>query len=246
MSQPRGAQFATNPQRGANPRCNGPQRKKWIDRNQGVDKIAQFCKETPLQGHKGDRPPTVYDKGRDTELSISAYWIHGIAMSENDCNHDLRTALDGCDQPGPITNPRNTKFGGSYTNYHGVVWVLTPNVIPTVFPPDAIAPDGTRIDPKCTDYGGLVMKEWLSKAAEAYCIEGHQLYDYDYHFNWRDKRDAFISMTAKLIPDEDLVYKQGKPICRATKDWTPGKMRRTDCKEAFGMMAEMNCKLRAS
>lgn len=230
---PKGATFEIAPYYGANPRCNGNKYKKWVDREVGNDKIMQFCKESSLRGEKGSRPSTVYNKGRNTELSITAYWTRDNPISFDDCVWQLQVALDNCDGNDPINNPLNNKYGGTFTN-QGLVMVLTPNVEePPTFPPDAIAPDGSEIIPQCGG-GHENSEDDLMKGAEEFCKDGHEFYTYEYHSNPKPL-DIILKYTASPI-DQDDVYKQGSPVCRRTQDWQPGRIRAQDCKDAIRAM----------
>lgn len=135
----------------------------------------------------------------------------------------------------PINNPSDRKFGGMYINPKGVVFSVVPTAELPTFPPDEIAPDGTRIAPLCAKSNSPNPgSEYLNKFINEYCVDGADFSVSDQ--TWQNPLVGAVHFHAgSKLSDADKVYKQGGTVCSKTGDWK-GKIRAQDCKDAFAAM----------
>lgn len=126
----------------------------------------------------------------------------------------FRVPLDGCDHNQPITNPDDNKYGGSFTNSNGVVFIVTPDVEPPIFPPDEIAPNGQQITPTCASGDRAVWPppDEMTKAINEYCIDGTQFTTGDH--SWRSGFFQLHIHISAFAVDASKVYQQGPTVCR--------------------------------
>jgi hypothetical protein len=207
--------------------CNNYPFQKWVDIQVGVDTVTQFCNDQGLTGHAGYRPETEYNKGVSTDVMITLSYYGDYTMTIPDCISQFRNTLDNCDHNDLTNNLFDNKYGGTYTNDQGVVFMVTPLVVPTGFPqpnnlvPVCDTPPGT---------GKVVDPDDLAAAALKFCKDG-DLYSADF-----PQGKDILTLSGKLTQDPGTVWVNGSTSCRGSAEWA-GQMIKGDCQYAMFKMS---------
>ncbi|KAF8850636.1 hypothetical protein BDZ45DRAFT_696573 [Acephala macrosclerotiorum] len=159
--------------------CNNYPLQKWVDINIGVDAISQFCldQQSSFNGPPGLRIESEYNQGTSTDVKITLSYYESYDMGVSDCISQFRNTLDNCDHNDPTNNPFDDKYGGTYTNTQGAVFMVTPlaeNI--TGFPPTNGA-----VVPTCGTDGKVVNPDDLSAAYNKFCQDAIPLYSANYN-----------------------------------------------------------------
>lgn len=121
-----GASLSLTPLGGSPIYCNTYQALKWVDIGVGVDAAMQFCTDQSLTGHPGTRITHTYNSGQPSSVTLTLSYYGDYTMSNPDCVRQFRLMLDNCDHNDFVNNPADHKFGGTYTNEQGAVFIVMP------------------------------------------------------------------------------------------------------------------------
>ncbi|KAG4437429.1 hypothetical protein IFR05_007111, partial [Cadophora sp. M221] len=206
--------FELTPLAGNPIHCYSYTRKNWVDIAVGLSAEEQFCSHEVQTGHRGDRIEKLYNEGKDTAVLITASYYEEYTMSVADCISQLRLPLNNCDHGHPKNNPLDNKYDGVYANEQGVILMVTPWALPQSFPPANSGSSG------CLTEGKGPSEEEMKKASDQYCVEGKDLYSFEY---------GGLRLSGELINNSENMY----TTCRYTSEWHPGKIMKKDCAYAM-------------
>jgi hypothetical protein len=114
------------PKAGANPHCSGPKYGKWIYAADTAQPIQDTCQMLTGNTQNTITHEALDDKG--TPVTFSIYFIEDFIPAIADCKAAFGNIISGCDGDKKDIDPKNLKFGGTYTQDNKVLYVVNPKV----------------------------------------------------------------------------------------------------------------------
>ncbi|KAH6676785.1 hypothetical protein B0J14DRAFT_586303 [Halenospora varia] len=230
---PKGATLVFAPEKQPVPFCNDQGSPAgsahWVDYGVGEKAVQSFCDRLffPLRGSAGNRFQQTFGQGTSEQITLSMAFTEDFSLSMSDCVDGMRSPLLTCHRNDPLNNPDDNQYGGIFISDAGVIFRVTPDVTPPVYP---------RTPSRRTGPGSAGFEESIN----AFCVEGNPFSTrqttYTFQLTDAETMKVNLFLTAKDV-DVPRTYKQGPTVCRAHGPWK-GKIIEQECKFAFHAMRD--------